>query len=152
MKAGGGFAGVKVDCSVVASNLENDVTGGDVEPLGTYAYNGTYDAGVVTSFRIVKRLETLSFSESGELWDSRTDLIDTWADIDGIAGGSETDARVYIRHAQEAIGAANWSEWIPFDVLVVSARSFECKYEQTSNNTDTNIKTLLLKTEFYERT
>lgn len=147
----GGFTGTKVDCSVVTSNLELDVTSGDVEALGTYAGATHYDAGAVTNFRIVKRIESLTFPESGDLWDSRTDPIDEWPDIDGVAGGGETNITYYIRHAQEVYASAVWSDWIPFDVLNVSARSFEVKVHLESDSVDTNLQISLMKSQFYEK-
>ena len=57
---------------------------------GTYLFNNSTDLTQVYDVNITKRL-TASAYLLASLWDTRTDLIDTWGDIDNVGAGAHAD-------------------------------------------------------------
>ena len=74
-----------------------------------------------------------------DLWDSKTDKIDSWQDIDG-ATVDKVNAEVYVRKTNDdPSGTPTYSAWQPLANGTLKARAFQFKAVLTSNDTAQNI-------------
>jgi len=62
---------------------------------GTYTFPTTLDLGGVFSLNIIRNLQGVGFY-TGDLFDNRTELIDTWTDFDG-AVANDANAKLQVR-------------------------------------------------------
>ena len=89
-----------------------------------------------------------------DLWDSRTDLIDTWVDIDG-GVVDQVNAELYVRKTNDdPSGSPTYSAWQPLANGVLKARAFQFKAVLTTSNAAQNILVdeLGYKAQFQQRT
>tara|TARA_B100000902_G_scaffold388112_1_gene433216 strand:+ start:319 stop:831 length:513 start_codon:yes stop_codon:yes gene_type:complete len=77
------------------------------------------------------------------LWDSRTDLIDSWGYIDAVGGLTEAtacNAAVYVRSTNDdPSGSPTWSDYKEFSNVLITGRAFQFKAILTSSDTNQNI-------------
>jgi hypothetical protein len=145
------FPGSKTSLAVISSNLVLDSaalwdsypgnidTWPEVDTLGQLASSGTYLFDTYTDLTTVatRRLEAdvrVASSDTGDLWDSRTALIDDWDDIDG-GTINDCDVTLYVSTTDtDPAGAPVWSAWAPFFVCDVTCRAVKFKLDVTSGN------------------
>jgi hypothetical protein len=154
------FTGTKVNTVVVdgalqlaASTLWDSMPGtmdtwglvdylGGIETSGSCTYTTKQDLGSVQTVRLFPTFKTLGF-DTGDTWDSRTDLMDDWGLVDG---GSVEDAEILpqVRITQDDPNGASptWGPWHNLEVADYTARGFEYRTVHTSGNVAHNRKLL----------
>ena len=114
-----------------------------VSATGQYVFFNSFDFGQVYDVNIKKDIKTSTYSNN-ELWDSRTDLIDTWGVIDGTGTlkPDKCDAALYVRTTNvdpSVVTEADMGPWREFSNVLVRARVFQLKVILTSEDTTQNI-------------
>jgi len=105
---------------------------------GEYAFASTLDLEAVYSLDLERRLVSRGLYPS-DTWDSRTDLIDTWVDIDG-GVVDQVNAELYVRKTNDnPSGSPTYSAWQPLASGVLKARAFQFKAVLTTANAAQNI-------------
>ena len=105
---------------------------------GEYAFADTLDLEAVYSLDLERRLVSRGIYPA-DLWDSRTDLIDTWVDIDG-GVVDQVNAELYVRKTNDdPSGSPTYSAWQPLANGVLKARAFQFKAVLTTSNAAQNI-------------
>jgi predicted phage tail protein len=107
---------------------------GGVESTGSYIFANTLDLSAKYDVELLADLELRNINPD-DFWDSRTELIDTWTDIDA-DDFNETDAELYVRStADDPSGTPTWSTWEPFVNSTKRGRAFQFKVELATDNT-----------------
>ena len=114
-----------------------------VASTGQYTFNQAFDFGQIYDVNLKKDIKTSTYSNN-ELWDSRTDLIDTWGVIDGTGNlkPDKCDAALYVRTTNvdpNDVTEADMGPWREFSNVLVQARVFQLKLVLTSEDTTQNI-------------
>ena len=140
------FAGNKsntvYDSSMDALKLT--VTNNATATSGEYNFSATSgDLGQIYDVNLRKVLEANSFY-TATLWDSRTDLIDTWGSIDAVgssaSNATKCNAAVYVRSTNDnPASSPTWSAYKEFSNVLITGRAFEFKAILTSSDTTQNI-------------
>ena len=120
---------------------------------GEYAFADTLDLEAVYSLDLERRLVSRGIYPA-DLWDSRTDLIDTWVDIDG-GVVDQVNAELYVRKTNDDPSSSpTYSAWQPLANGVLKARAFQFKAVLTTSNAAQNILVdeLGYKAQFQQRT
>ena len=137
------FSGTKnntiYDSSLDALKLTE--SSGAVTSTGDYLFNNAVDLNQVYDVNIKRIVRSASF-DLGSLWDSRTDLIDTWGYIDstGAASADKCNVTLYLRTTNDnPSGSPTWSSWREFSNVLVRGRGFQFKAVLTSTDTNQNI-------------
>ncbi len=93
---------------------------------GEYAFDSTLDLEAVYSLDLERRLVARGIYPT-DLWDSRTDNIDTWQDIDG-GVVDQVNAELYVRKTNDDPSSSpTYSAWQPLANGVLKARAFQFK-------------------------
>ena len=138
------FAGSKTDTTYDSGTdaLKLTETSSAAASTGTYLFNNSTDLTQVYDVNITKRL-TASAYLLASLWDTRTDLIDTWGDIDNVGAGAHADkcdAVVYVRATNDNPSSSpTWGEWKELNNVLIRGRAFQYKTILTSTDTAQNI-------------
>ena len=151
------FTGTKTNTAVVSSGLQLDsastidsmVTSidswpfidsiGGVSGTGSYAFSTYLDLTTVATRRFEASIAATQF-DTGDLIDSRTDLIDDWVDIDG-STIEDCDATLYIRTTDDnPAGTPTYGAWTPFFVGDFTCRATQFKLDLVSGNATHNIR------------
>lgn len=107
---------------------------GGIESTGSYIFANTLDLSAKYDVELLADLELRSINPD-DFWDSRTELIDDWTDIDA-DDFNETDAELYVRStADDPSGSPTWSTWEPFLNSTKRGRGFQFKVEIATDNT-----------------
>ncbi len=120
---------------------------------GEYAFDSTLDLEAVYSLDLERRLVSRGIYPT-DLWDSRTDNIDTWQDIDGGVPDA-VNAELYVRKTDDDPSSSpTYSAWQPLVNAVLKARAFQFKAVLTSSDTAQNVLVdeLGYKAQFQQRT
>ena len=105
---------------------------------GEYAFDSTLDLEAVYSLDLERRLVARGIYPT-DLWDSRTDNIDTWQDIDG-GVVDQVNAELYVRKTDDDPSSSpTYSAWQPLANGVLKARAFQFKAVLTSSDPAQNI-------------
>ena len=105
---------------------------------GEYAFTDTLDLEAVYSLDLERRLVSRGIYPA-DLWDSKTDNIDTWQDIDG-GVVDQVNAELYVRKTDDdPSGTPTYSAWQPLANGTLKARAFQFKTVLTSNDPAQNI-------------
>lgn len=134
-----GFSGTKTNCATDGTGLKVTTPTSSAE----YAFNTTMNLGSVKNCRLTTRVvaETIA---AGGLIDDNTALIDTWASIDGVTGGSVL-AQVYYRSTQtDPTGSPTWTAWTPVDVTDERGWGFQFKVVFSASDPAWNARILNL--------
>ena len=106
---------------------------GDVVSVGNYIFANTLDMGAVYDVELLANLQITSINPD-DFWDSRTDDIDTWDDIDA-DDLSETNAELYSRSTNDdPSGSPTYGTWEPFANSTKRGRGFQFKVEMETDN------------------
>ena len=113
-----------------------------VATSGEYVFSNSIDLTQPYDVNIRKVLEASSFNLNN-LWDDRTDLIDSWGYIDQVGGLTEAtkcNAAVYVRATNDnPSGSPTWSAYKEFSNVLITGRAFQFKALLTSSDTNQNI-------------
>ena len=111
---------------------------GDVATSGSYEFANTLDLGAAYSLDLKRFFVTRGYFPS-DLVDSRSGLVDTWADWDG-AASTAVNAKLYLRSTNDnPSGSPTWAAWQEFVNGTFKARAFQFKAELTSSDPGQNI-------------
>jgi hypothetical protein len=129
------FSGAKTDLVVIDSNLKLDTTTlidslgmiddlgfidsiGTLSSIGTYEFNATMDLTTSITRRFHSHIKALAYN-ANDIFDDRTDLMDSWADFDG-ATINDCTATTYASISDDNI---TYTSFAPFMVA-----DFKCRY------------------------
>lgn len=105
---------------------------------GEYAFVNTLDLGAIYSLDLKRYLVTQGFFPN-DLIDSRSGLVDSWADWDG-GIADQVNARLLLRRtSDDPSGAPTWSAWQEFVNGTFLGRGFQFKAELNSYDDAQNI-------------
>lgn len=111
---------------------------GGVLSLGEYEFGSTYSFPGIFDANLRRRLVTFPYMP-GELWDDKTDPIDSWDYVDGLTG-DRVNAATYVRTTQDdPSGTPTWGNWREFSNAIVRGRGFQFKTKATSTDPMENI-------------
>ena len=114
---------------------------GGLESTGEYIFTNTLDVNQVYDVELLANLQVRSYNPD-DFWDSRTDLIDTWTDVDA-DDFNETDAELYVRSTNDdPSGSPTYGTWEPFVNSTKRGRGFQFKVELA---TDSNAQDILIE-------
>lgn len=121
-----------------------DQVGAIVRVSGSYDFAAVMDLTTVKHVRVVAHLLAQIYS-AFDFIDSRTEPIDSWADIDGSAG-APADAAVWMRWTNDnPTGTPTWSTWQRLDSQVVEARGFSFQLRAWTEDQQYNIDVVELR-------
>ena len=127
---------------------------GDVVSVGNYIFANTLDLGAKYDVELLANLQINTINPD-DFWDSRSDNIDTWNDIDA-DDLSETNAELYSRSTNDDPNGASptYGTWEPFANSTKRGRGFQFKVEmETSNDSqDVVVQTLGVSVKLQRRT
>ena len=127
---------------------------GDVVSVGSYIFANTLDLGAKYDVELLANLQINTINPD-DFWDSRSDNIDTWNDIDA-DDLSETNAELYSRSTNDdpSSGSPTYGTWEPFANSTKRGRGFQFKVEmETSNDSqDVVVQTLGVTVSLQRRT
>ena len=151
-----GFTGTKTNVAKVGSAIQLDGTTlidsmatniddwpfidslGGISATGSYAFDTYLDMGTVATRRFEADLTALSF-DTGDLIDSRTDLMDDWGLLDGNVI-DDCDVTLYAATTDDdPAGSPTWGAWAPFMVADFTCRAAKFKLDFASGNPNHNI-------------
>ena len=123
--------------------LKLTVTNNATATSGEYIFANSVDLTQTYDVNLRKILEATTFY-TATLWDSRTDLIDTWGSIDTVgsanANATKGNAAVYVRSTNDnPSGSPTWSAYKEFSNVLITGRAFQFKAILTSSDTTQNI-------------
>tara|TARA_R100001443_G_scaffold39082_2_gene52535 strand:- start:4540 stop:7791 length:3252 start_codon:yes stop_codon:yes gene_type:complete len=128
------------DASIDALKLT--VTNSASATSGEYIFANSVDLTQPYDVNLRKTLKASNFILNS-LWDSRTDLIDSWGYIDAVGGLTEAtacNAAVYVRSTNDnPSGSPTWSAYKEFSNVLITGRAFQFKAILTSSDTNQNI-------------
>ena len=105
---------------------------GNVVSIGSYIFANTLDMGAVYDVELLANLQITSINPD-DFWDSRSDNIDTWNDIDA-DDLSETNAELYSRSTNDdPSGSPTYGTWEPFANSTKRGRGFQFKVEMETS-------------------
>jgi predicted phage tail protein len=106
---------------------------GNVVSVGSYTFANTLDMGAVYDVELLANLQINTINPD-DFWDSRSDNIDTWNDIDA-DDLSETNAELYSRSTNDdPSGSPTYGTWEPFANSTKRGRGFQFKVEMETGN------------------
>lgn len=126
---------------------------GGVQSTGNYIFANTLDMGAVYDVELLANLQMKSINPD-DFWDSRSELIDVWNDIDA-DDLSETNAELYVRSTDDNPGGSpTYGTWEPFANSTKRGRGFQFKVEMETGNEsqDPVVETLGVSVKLQRRT
>ena len=137
---GGTDSNTEYDASLDALKLT--VTNNATATSGEYTFANSADLSQPYAVNIRRNIKANGFFLNS-LWDARTDLVDTWGDIDAIGAvqADKTNCAVYLR---TSLDNSNWTTWREFSNVLVKARYIQFKAKLTCSDTNQNIKVIEL--------
>jgi predicted phage tail protein len=126
---------------------------GDVVSVGSYIFQNTLDLGAKYDVELLANLQINTINPD-DFWDSRSDNIDTWNDIDA-DDLSETNAELYSRSTDDdPSGSPTYGSWEPFANSTKRGRGFQFKVEMETDNDsqDVVVQTLGVSVKLQRRT
>lgn len=134
------FTGTKTDTTYDSTYdaLILTSSGGSVNSSGEYVFASTLDLEDVYSLDLERRIVSRGIYPNDTI-DSRTALINTWADFDG-GVVDFVNAELYVRKTDDdPSGTPTYSAWQPLANGVLKARAFQFKAVLTSNDPAQNV-------------
>ncbi|NUA26100.1 phage tail protein [Cupriavidus basilensis] len=111
---------------------------GGIVSSGTYSFAGALDLGTVEKSRLTASIDTVSF-DTGDMIDSRIDLVDTWQSVDGDRI-NDTAVTLYARTTpDDPTGTPTWTAWQRFSVGDYEARAFQFQVGMESGSATHNV-------------
>lgn len=133
--------GLVLSGSALIDDIEDDVDDwdlidylGGIAAAGYYDFPDTVDFGAVYPVSIRSLLSAVGF-DALDLIDSRTDLVDSWSDVDG-DGVDDTNAGLLVSTSTDM---STWRDYVPFFIAQVRARGLKFRLALTSETATHNI-------------
>ena len=134
------FQGAKTNVTLDNSINAIKLTDPSTNATGEYAFNEVLDLGAVFSLDLKRHILSEGFY-SGSLFDSRTALIDTWADFDGGQATSvNAELLVAITQDNPSSGSPTFTAFQTFVNGTYKGRGFKFKAILSSSDPAQNIK------------
>lgn len=134
------FAGTDSNTEFDASldALKLTVTNNATAASGEYTFANAVNLTQSYSVNVRRNLKASGFFLNS-LWDTRTDLIDSWGLIDSIGSdqADKVNCNVYLR---TSLDNSTWTTWREFTNVLVKARHIQFKAKLTCSDTNQNIK------------
>ena len=105
---------------------------------GSYAFAQSLDLGVVEKSRLTATVDAVSF-DTGDMIDFRTDLMDSWLDMDGGLINDTTVSLLIRTTDDDPAGAPVWTDWQRFAMGDYEARAFQWKLNLSSASPTHNV-------------
>ncbi len=113
------------DWTIIDSN-------GGIVSSGSCTYDTKVDLGSIQTVRLFPSLQTFGI-ETGDLWDSREELMDDWGSVDGsVIDDAEVQPQVRVTNDDPAGASPTWGPWHNLEVADYTARGFEFRTLHTS--------------------
>jgi len=107
-------------------------------PTGTYEFKDTLDLGAIFSINLKRLFQGVGFY-IGDLFDNRSDNIDTWTDFDGSVA-NDVNARISVRTTNDnPSGSPTYGSYNDFANGTFKGRGFQFKITLESNDAAQNI-------------
>ena len=127
------------------SNVQYDSTKGGlvlIDPtanaIGTYDFVDTLDLGATFSLVLKRHFQGTGFY-TGDQFDNRTDLIDTWTDFDGTEA-NDANAKIAVRTTtDDPSSSPNYTNFNDFDNGTFRARAFQFRITLETADTAQNM-------------
>lgn len=114
-----------------------DFEGGVNAEGGTYTFSTVIDLGSVKRFRLRPVIVSRVINQL-DLFDSRLDNIDTWANFDGVAG-AEADAQMWVRTSPDGPGSPIYNDYQRIDSSEHEARLIQPQLRLSTTSASFNI-------------
>lgn len=151
------FSGTKTGCVLDGSVLKLSGSGqwdtiadvdalANVDAFGGFSGAGTYEFAAGIDLGSVKRVQlttTLAVQtvQAVSLWDSRSEPIDSWLDLDGPAAGGVGDVVIEVRETDDnPAGTPTWSAWRRLVTADYVARAFQFRAQLSVSDPAYNIQ------------
>ncbi len=133
------FQGNKTNVSFDSATNSIKLTNPATNATGEYAFNEVLDLGAVFSLDLKRHILSQGFY-SGNLFDSRTALIDTWSDFDG-AQATATNAEIQVSITQDdpSSNSATFTGFQTFVNGTYKGRGFKFKAVLTTSDPAQNL-------------
>ena len=130
--------GTLIDSIASIDALSSVDEGIQYSPVGEYVCERTFDLGAVYDVDIERLLETLGI-EINNTWDSRTDLIDSWSEVDG-TNVERVGCSAYVRTTNDdPTGSPTWAPWSEFVNATIVGRGLQFKLVAYSDSTSETV-------------
>jgi hypothetical protein len=147
----GPLPGIQLDGATLIDSMATSIDDwpyidslGGIQATGSYAFASTLDLTTVATRRFESDIQAASF-DTGDLIDSRTDLIDDWGSFDGVVIDDCT-VTLWARITDDnPAGSPTWSAWMPYRVADFTCRAIQHKLEFASGSAQHNINVSVLK-------
>ncbi|MBU0752358.1 MAG: hypothetical protein KJ787_13880 [Gammaproteobacteria bacterium] len=111
---------------------------GGIAAAGSYDFSAPLDLATVAVRRFDATIGATSF-DTGDMLDSRINLIDGWSDFDG-SSVNDCDATLFISTTDDdPTGSPAWGGWVPFFVGDFSCRAARFRLDLASGSATHNI-------------
>ena len=132
------FSGTKVNTVKDGNTLVLTDVNNIVSTSGSYAFNTVPDLGAVYTSRVTANFVASGFVQT-DVIDSRTALVDTWANWDG-EPSDKVIATLEIRTTNtDSTATPTWTPWQPLVIGDFQARAFQFRVSITSSDSSRNI-------------
>ena len=132
------FSGTKVNTVKDGNTLVLTDVNNIVSTSGSYAFNTVADLGAVYTSRVTANFVASGFVQT-DVIDSRTALVDTWANWDG-EPSDKVIATLEIRTTNtDPTATPTWTPWQPLVIGDFQARAFQFRVSITSSDSSRNI-------------
>ena len=132
------FSGTKVNTVKDGNTLVLTDVNNIVSTSGSYAFNTIPDLGAVYTSRVTANFVASGFVQT-DVIDSRTALVDTWANWDG-EPSDKVIATLEIRTTNtDSTATPTWTPWQPLVIGDFQARAFQFRVSITSSDSSRNI-------------
>ena len=133
------FQGAKTNVTFDSSTNSIKLTNPTANATGEYAFNEVLDLGAVFSLDLKRHILSQGFY-SGNLFDSRTALIDTWTDFDG-SQATAVNAEILVAVTQDnpSSGSPTFTAFQTFVNGTYKGRGFKFKVKLTASDPAQNI-------------
>lgn len=139
------LGGLKLDSGTLIDDMTDPIdswpsidSSGGIAATGEFIASTAVDLGAVYTARFTPLLKAEGY-DTGDLWDSRIDPIDSWGSIDGDVV-DDANVRLNIRTTpDDPAGAPVWSGWNPLQMGDYTARGYQFRVVFTSLNATHNV-------------
>ena len=132
------FSGAKVNTVKDGNTLVLTDVSNVVATSGSYAFNTVPDLGAVYTSRVTANFVASGFVQT-DVIDSRTALVDTWANWDG-EPSDKVIAQLEVRTTNtDPTATPTWTPWQPLVIGDFQARAFQFRVSITSTDSSRNI-------------
>lgn len=113
---------------------------GGVASAGTYSFADMIDLASVKAVRL-KSTQAVGVFQPQDLFDDRSDPMDSWENFDGADAGAVADSVIYAQETDDDPAASpTWSDWQRLDLAEFEARGFRFEARLSTSDPAYNIR------------